>query len=141
MTHLNRPRVAGATGLAVATALAVLALTTTASAAPGGATPAPVPTAPQLVVAGNPFTVSGTGCRARDGAHPAHVVVLTDEAEVAGDLAVGTADQDGDWSVTVSFPTGTPAGAHEVGAVCRSSDAGEPTESDYPIVPVTVAGS
>ena len=137
---LPHPRAAVATGLTVATAVAVLTLATTASAAPSGATPAPAPTVPSSVVARTPFTVSGSGCHALDGARPARVVVLTDEAEVAEDLAVGTAEPDGDWSVTVSFPAGTPAGAHEVGAVCRSSDAGDPTESDYPIVPVTVAG-
>ena len=140
MTHLPRPRAAVAAGLTVGTAVAVLTFATTASAAPHGAAPAPAPTAPSVVVAGTPFAVSGTGCQTIDAARPARVVVLTDEAEVAADLAVGTADPDGGWSVTVSFPTGTPAGAHEIGAVCRSSDSGEPTEADYPIVSVAVAG-
>jgi hypothetical protein len=90
------------------------------------------------VVAGTPFTFSGGGCPTTDGAAPAYAVVLTDEARAAGDLAVGPSGPDGQWSVTVSFPAGTAAGTHEIGAVCRSSDAGEPTEFDYPIVSLTV---
>ena len=90
------------------------------------------------MVAGAPFTVTGGGCPTAAGADPAHAVVLTDEAEVAGDLVLGAAGPDGAWSVTLAFPGDTAAGAHEIGAVCRSRDAGEATEFDYPIVTVTV---
>jgi hypothetical protein len=129
-----------ATGLTVGAAFAVLTFATTASAAPRTAAPAPAPTVPPSVVAGTLFTVSGSGCHTLDTANPAQVVVLTDAAEVAEDLAVSTADPNGDWSVTLAFPAGTTAGTHEIGAVCRSRDAGDRTESDYPIVPVAVAG-
>lgn len=137
MTRLPRSRVALATGLTVGSAVAVLAVGTAASAAPQTA-PVSAPAAPATVVAGAPFTVSGAGCLADEGAAPASVVVLTDEAESPEDVAGATAGADGSWSVTLAFPAGTPAGTHEVGAVCRGSDAGEPTEFDHPIVSVTV---
>lgn len=137
MTRPPRSRVAVATGLTLGSAVAVLALATTASAAPQSA-PTPAPTSPATVVAGAPFVLSGSDCSTAEGAAPAYVVVLTDEAETAGDLAVGTAEADGSWSVTLSFPAGTAPGGHEIGAVCRSSDAGQATESDYPIVSLAV---
>ena len=137
MTRLPRSRVAVATGLTVGTAVAVLAVGTTASAAPQGA-PVTAPTAPSTVTGGTPFTVTGAGCPTVAGADRAYVVVLTDEAAATGDVAVGDTGPDGSWSVTLTFPAGTAAGAHEIGAVCRTSDAGEPTEFDYPIVSVTV---
>jgi hypothetical protein len=140
MTRLPRSRVAMATGLTVGTAVAVLAVGTTASAAPQTAPPA-APTAPSTVVAGAPFTIAGGGCQTVDAADPAYAVVLTDAAEATGDLVVGAAGPDGEWSVTLSFPADTTAGTHEVGAVCRGSDSGEPTEFDYPIIPVTVTGA
>ena len=140
MTRPPRSRVAVATGLTLGSAVAVLALGTTASAAPQGA-PASVPTAPATVVAGAAFTLTGNDCSTAEGAAPAYVVVLTDEAETAGDLAVGTAGTDGSWSVTLAFPAGTAPGAHEIGAVCRSSDAGQPTEFDYPIVTLAVTAA
>ena len=137
MTRLPRSRVAVATGLTVGAAVAVLAAGTTASAAPQD-TPVTAPTAPPTVGAGIPFTVTGAGCAAPAGADPAYAVVLTDEAATTGDVGVGDPGPDGSWSVTLTFPAGTVAGAHEIGAVCRSSDGGQPTEFDYPIVSVTV---
>jgi len=137
MTRLPRSRVAVATGLTVGAAVAVLAVGTTASAAPQGA-PVTAPTAPPAVAAGTPFSVTGDGCRTAAGSHPAYAVVLTDEAVTTGEVAVGETGPDGSWSVTLTFPVGTAAGTHEIGAVCRSSDGGEPTEFDYPIVSVTV---
>ena len=137
MTRLPRSRVAVATGLTVGTAVAVLAVGTTASAAPQDA-PVTAPTAPSTVAAGTPFTVTGAGCPTAAGADPAYAVVLTDEAASTGDVAVGDTGPDGAWSVTLTFPGGTATGAHEIGAVCRSSDGGLPTEFDYPIVTVTV---
>jgi hypothetical protein len=93
------------------------------------------------VVAGTPFTVSGTGCQAPGSTGPVRVVALTDEAEATDDVAVAVADPDGEWSVTLSFPPGTVPGAHEVGAACRGSVDGESTEFDYPIVTMTVTGT
>jgi hypothetical protein len=90
------------------------------------------------VVAGVPFTLTGAGCPSIDGTAPAYAVVLTDEAGSAEDLGVGASDPAGTWTVSMTFPAGTAPGSHEIGAVCRSSDSGEPTEFDYPIVPVTV---
>jgi hypothetical protein len=137
MTRLPRSRVAVAAGVTVGTAVAVLTLGTTASAAPQGA-PVTAPTAPSTVPAGTPFTVTGAGCPTVAGADRTYAVVLTDEAAATGDVAVGETGPEGTWSVTLTFPDGTAPGAHEVGAVCRSSDGGEPTEFDYPIVTVTV---
>jgi hypothetical protein len=137
MTRLPRSRVAVATGLTVGVAVAVLAVGTTASAAPRDA-PVAAPTAPSTVAAGTPFTVTGAGCPTAAGTDPAYAVVLTDEAVSTGDVAVGDSGPDGSWSVTLTFPAGTSAGTHEIGAVCRSGDGGEPTEFDYPIVSVTV---
>jgi len=139
MTRLPRARVAAATGLTVGSAVAVLALVPTASAAPQPA-PATAPSAPSAVAAGVPFTVTGDGCATAGDAAPAYAVVLTDVAATTDDLGVGATGPDGSWSVTLTFPAGTAAGAHEVGAVCRTSDAGEPTEFDYPIVAVQVTG-
>jgi len=140
MPRLPRARVAAATGLVAGTAVAVLALVPPASAAPQPA-PAMMPSAPSAVPAGVPFTVTGDGCPTAGDAAPAYAVVLTDVAATTADLAVSTTGPDGGWSVTLTFPVGTAAGAHEIGAVCRTSDAGEPTEFDYPIVTVQVTGN
>ncbi|GAB3361879.1 hypothetical protein [Modestobacter lapidis] len=140
MARLPRSRVAVAAGLAAGTAVAVLTFGTTAAAAPQGA-PASAPALPLTVVAGTPFTVSGSGCHALDAGDPARVAVLTDEAESTDDLAVGVADADGEWSVTLSFPAGTSAGTHEVGAVCRGGGSADSAEFDYPIVAVTVTAA
>jgi hypothetical protein len=140
MTRLPRTRVAAATGVVAGTAVAVLGLVPTASAAPQPA-PATTPSAPSAVAAGVPFTVTGDGCPTAGGAAPAYAVALTDVAATTDDLAVGTTGPDGGWSVTLTFPIGTAAGVHEIGAVCRTSDAGEPTEFDYPIVAVQVTGN
>jgi hypothetical protein len=47
-------------------------------------------------------------------------------------------DADGTWSAVLAFPADTPAGVHEVGAVCTSGHAGARTEAEYPIIAVTV---
>jgi hypothetical protein len=93
---------------------------------------------PATVAAGTGFIVTGTGCPGVDPGRPAFVVVLTDAATAVDDVVVGDSRADGSWSAVLSFPAGTPAGEHEIGAVCRSDHAGETTEVEYPIAAVTV---
>lgn len=125
-------RVALATGLGLGVAVAVLTLATTASAEELA-----TPVAPSTVVAGSPFSLTGTGCPTVDAAHPAFAVVLTDAAETSDDLATGESDATGAWSVTLAFPADTPPGEHEIGAICGGGHGGG-TESGYPLVVVTV---
>lgn len=134
MTRPSPFRVVLTSGLGLGLAAAAgLVLATTAAADQPAA-----PAVPASVVAGTEFTVTGTGCHTVDPAHPAFAVVLTDAAEASDDLVVGEADAAGAWSVTVSFPADTLPGEHQVGAVCGSGDDGRSTESDYPLVSVTV---
>ena len=133
MTRLPRSRVAVATGLTLGSVATGLVLATTASAADL----AP-PSAPSTVVAGAPFIVTGTGCPSVHPEQPAFTVVLTDAATAVDDLVIGESDSAGTWSAVLSFPAGTTAGVHEVGAVCTSGPAGAHTETEYPIVAVTV---
>ncbi|WP_448615987.1 LPXTG cell wall anchor domain-containing protein [Modestobacter sp. URMC 112] len=134
MTRLFRSRVAVATGLTVGTAAAGLAFATVASAAELTA-----PVAPATIAAGAEFTVTGTGCMTVEEDYPAYAVVLTDAANDTDEIAVGEADAEGNWSVTLSFPADVELGAHELGALCDNTYAGEPLE--YPIVGITVTAA
>lgn len=134
MTALSRSRVAVATGLTVGTAAASLAFATVASAAELTA-----PVAPTSVAAGAEFTVTGTGCMTVEEDYPAYAVVLTDAATDTDEIAIGEADAEGNWSVTLSFPADVALGAHELGALCDNTYAGEPLE--YPIVGITVTAA
>lgn len=58
------------------------------------------------------------------------------------DLIISESRSDGSWSAVLSFPADTPAGEHEIGAICTSGHRGALTEAEYPIIAVTVtAGS
>ncbi|GAB3361893.1 hypothetical protein [Modestobacter lapidis] len=132
MSLLPLRRVTAAAGLSLVATTAGLALAPAALAAD----PLPAPVAPASVVAGASFTVNGTACPTLDEAYPAFAVVLTDEALETDDLVIGESDANGAWSVTLSFPTGTPAGAHQIGAVCSQVYGTEGTE--YPFITTTV---
>src|SRR4051794_14773895 len=142
MTRLPHSRVAmtallgigaGAIGLAVAPSVL--------------AAPALTATAPSSVVAGTPFTVSGTGCVAIPENYPVSDFVpdawaLTDiaAAEDATEIASVPTAADGSWSAELTFPLGT-TGQHEVYAACGNGYHGDPVEYPTLTVQVTAAPS
>jgi hypothetical protein len=96
------------------------------------------PTAPSSVVAGTPFTVSGTGCTLAAGQpagyDPAAYVNL-DTDQSSQDERVVSPDSGGAWSLQVTFPAGT-TGSHAIKAGCDNDYYNGATA--YPDVTVTV---
>jgi hypothetical protein len=140
MTRLPRSRVA-------MTALLVLGAGALGLAGAPSALAAPdlTATAPSSVVAGTPFTVSGTGCVAVPENYPEPDYVpdawaLTDvaAAEDATEIASVPTAADGSWSAELAFPLGT-TGLHEVYAACGNGYHGDPVE--YPTLTVQVTAA
>ena len=135
MSRTSRPRAAVAAGLTLGATAASMFLAPSAFAALAA------PTAPASVVAGTEFEVSGTGCMTTDPANPAAVVIATDaetdnlDEAVFGDFT----NEDGTWSISVSFPADTAPGAHQLQAVC-GTQYGEEAE-EYPITDLTVVAA
>ena len=138
MTRLTR-RAAATTGLStLATVTLGLAFAPAALAAPTGLA---APTAPSSVVAGQAFTVSGTGCVAEDPAtYEALVVVVTDLSDLNANPPTGLffaePSPDGAWSTQVTLPAGT-TGSHPVWASCDYAYLPDPV--DYPEITVSVS--
>ncbi|WP_138735798.1 hypothetical protein [Modestobacter excelsi] len=134
MSRMSRPRAVVATGLTLGTATAGLFFAPAALAAET----LPAPTAPASVVAGTEFQVSGTDCTTVDPTDPAVVAIVSDadtdniDEAVFGDYT----DEDGTWSITVSFPADTVAGPHELIAAC-GTEYGEQV-TPYPVVAISV---
>jgi hypothetical protein len=116
MNRLSRTRVAVATGLTLGTAGAGLLLAPAAFAAPVAGTLA-APSAPTSVVAGAPFTVSGTGCTTDDPADPVSVELYTEYVSPDANVLPGA---DGSWSVEMHFNADTAPGTYTVWAGCES---------------------
>jgi hypothetical protein len=134
MSRMSRPRAVVATGLTLGTAAAGLFLAPAALAAETLA----APTAPASVVAGTEFQVSGTGCATVDQTDPAVVAIVSDAVTDNLDEAVfgDYTNDDGTWSITVSFPADTAPGAHELVAACGTEYSEQVTP--YPVVALTV---
>jgi hypothetical protein len=128
MTRLARSRAVVTAGFVLGTATAGLVLAPAASAAALSA-----PTAPTTVTPGTAFTVSGAGCEIVDEEYGAYVIVATDveDADINVDV-----NEDGTWTSSILFPTGTSAGVHQIASGCETSYYGDPAA--YPTIEVTV---
>ena len=130
MSRMSRPRAVVATGLTLGTAAAGLFLAPVASAAVE-----PTVTAPGTVVAGTPFTVSGTGCVGTE-INPTSVYVYSnDPEEVVDGVAATTAD--GSWSVDVHFAADAQPSKYPVWADCVTYDGETVFEYDELVTDVT----
>jgi hypothetical protein len=97
-----------------ATMLAALAV-----AAPAGAQTYDFNVSPGTVEAGGAVTASGKGCS--PGAEVTIVVTEGGAQRAAGDVILtttGTADENGEFSITFTIPAGTPVGVYTVTATC-----------------------
>ncbi|QXG76880.1 hypothetical protein KUM42_04905 [Modestobacter sp. L9-4] len=135
MSRTSRPRAAVAAGLTLGATAASMFLAPSAFAALAA------PTAPATVVAGTEFEVSGTGCTTTDEANPAAVIIATDSTSDNPDEVVfgDYTNEDGTWSISVSFPADTPLGAHQLQAVC-GTEYGEEAQ-EYPVTDLTVVAA
>jgi LPXTG-motif cell wall-anchored protein len=131
MSRVSPLRAVTATGLAAGVAALGLAFPSVALAE----LDLPAVSVPANVAAGTAFTVSGTGCvqLGKDYIGSVTAYVITD---VPGMEAVTEVPEDGNWSVSLTFPAGT-TGAHQLTAVC--DDYFEP--SPYPTATVTVGSA
>jgi LPXTG-motif cell wall-anchored protein len=131
MSRVSPLRAVTATGLAAGVAALGLAFPSVALAE----LDLPAVSVPANVAAGTAFTVSGTGCvqLGKDYIGSVIAYVITD---VPGMEAVTEVPEDGNWSVSLTFPAGT-TGAHQLTAVC--DDYFEP--SPYPTATVTVGSA
>ena len=96
------------------------------------------PTAPDTVVAGEEFEVTGADCNVTNPEFPVEVWLVTDAAgDTIEDDEVFVADlaEDGTWAATLSFPAGT-TGPQDVWAYCDDSYYELPL--GYPPVTVSV---
>jgi hypothetical protein len=75
---------------------------------------APTLTAPPAAVAGDSVTVSGSGCP--EGPVEARLVATEGSDPIA--TGAGTADADGDFTVELTVPDGTPEGDYLIEVVC-----------------------
>jgi hypothetical protein len=126
-----------ATGLALGTAALGLAMAPAALAAD-----AATPTAPSSVVAGEKFSVSGTGCfgdPTQQNYDPV-VTLLTDGVtQNSDDVLFATAPAaDGSWTAEVSFPIWTSAGEHVIEVNCDISYYNKQKDFFYPLVTLDV---
>jgi virulence-associated protein VagC len=131
MSRLSPLRAATATGAAVGAAAVSLMFPALAQAQELPA----VAVSASSVAAGTAFTVSGTECvqLGKDyiGTVMAYVTTDLDAVHAATEVA-----QDGKWSVSLTFPAGTAAGAHKVTAICDDYF----DQTPYPAASVTVLG-
>jgi hypothetical protein len=130
MSRMSRPRAVVATGLTLGTAAAGLFLAPAALAAE-----APTVSVPTTVVAGSPFTVSGTGCVGTE-ANPTAVVVYSNDPGEVVDGVVETAT-DGSWSVQVHFAADAQPAKYSVYADCITYDGTGGFEYDEALTDVT----
>ncbi|WP_448615988.1 hypothetical protein [Modestobacter sp. URMC 112] len=140
MTRLSRSRAAVATGSALATVTAGLLLgASPATAAPATAAPAPLPAPivfPSVVVRGQEFTVTVTGCSQDDPAAPpaGAWIVSTDEPAIGDGAQV---HEDGSYTFTERFSSTDPLGRYTLQATCdRYHD-----DQAYPPVRVVLAAA
>jgi hypothetical protein len=137
MSRLSPLRATVATGLALGTAALGLAMAPAALAAD-----AATPTAPSSVLAGEKFSVSGTGCfgdPTQQNYDPV-VTLLTDGVtQNSDDVLFATAPAaDGTWTAEVSFPIWTTAGAHVIEVNCDISYYNTQKDFFYPVVTLDV---
>jgi hypothetical protein len=137
MTRPSRSRVTMTAALALGAGVVGLTLAPSALAAGLAA-----PTAPSSVVAGTPFTVSGTGCvnipghvPGADDKYRPDVYVATDLTQSDDGIVIAGTDANGSWSARASFPAGT-TGQHTVHVACANGYHEDPVA--YPDVTVTV---
>jgi len=133
MSRVSPLRVAAATGLAVGAAAVGVAFPALALAED----PLPAVTVtPANVAAGSAFTVSGTECLqlGKDNIGQVMAYVTTDVATVRAATEVA---EDGTWSVSLTFPAGTPDGTHKISAECDVYFVTTP----YPAASVTVGAA
>jgi LPXTG-motif cell wall-anchored protein len=135
MPSLFPRRVATATGLTFATAAVGMVLAAPAALA---ADALPAVSMPASVAAGTAFTVSGAECiqYGKDVHGVTTVYVVSDVPGVEDAVEVA---EDGSWSVSLTFPAGTPAGPHEVETVCDTY--WDVTPYPFTTIDVTTAGT
>jgi hypothetical protein len=117
MSRVSPLRLCSTAGLTLGVAAAGLAF---APAALASAPELVEPTAPESVVAGQEFEVTGADCNVTDPEYPVEVWLVTDaagETVEPDEVFAATLAEDGTWSATLSFPAGT-TGEQGVYAFC-----------------------